>query len=190
MFLNDRQIRELCERENPLIEPFFDKLKQKEVISYGLSSCGYDIRASNKWKIYKNTLASVTDPKHVDDKAFDNYEGDICIIPPNGFVLAVSVERFNIPPNIVGLVFNKSTYARAGIVSPQTILEPGWEGYLTLEIANHTPLPAKVYANEGIAQILFGVLETVEVSYADRDGKYQNQENKPIPPRIKGFQNG
>ena len=147
------------------------------VISYGLSSFGYDMRVANEFKIFSASTGQLTviDPKAIDERAMVDYTGDFCIIPPNSFALARSVEYFRMPANVVGLCLGKSTYARAGIVTNFTPFEPGWEGHVTIEISNTTPLPAKIYANEGIAQCLFAGGEFPLVTYADRKGKYQAQ---------------
>lgn len=156
----------------------------EKIISYGTSSYGYDLRCSNKFKIFTNINSTVVDPKNFDEKAFVNFEGDVCIIPPNSFALASSVEYFRIPRNILTVCLGKSTYARCGIIVNVTPFEPEWEGHVTLEFSNTTPLPAKIYANEGVAQVLFlRGDETPDVSYKDRGGKYMNQTAEPIPPR-------
>ncbi len=167
-----------------MIQPFEKELIRKGVISYGLSSYGYDIRVADEFKIFTNVYSVIVDPKNFDERSFIDFKGDYAIIPPNSFALARSVEYFRIPRNVLGLCIGKSTYARAGIIVNITPLEPEWEGYLTIEISNTTPLPAKIYANEGIAQIIF--LEADEItrmSYRDRKGKYQNQEGI-IPPMV------
>ena len=162
-----------------MIEPFVDGQVQNGVISYGLSSYGYDIRVSDEFKIFTPTTGHITviDPKNFDVEAMVDFVGGVCVIPPNSFALATSLEYICMPSDVAGIVLGKSTYARAGIVTNFTPLEPGWEGNITIEISNTTPLPAKIYANEGIAQVLFfeGCGEP-EVTYADRDGKYQRQE--------------
>ena len=164
-----------------MIEPFEPKqvkeVNGQRVISYGLSSFGYDMRVSNEFKIFSASTGQLTviDPKAIDERAMVDYVGDFCIIPPNSFALARSVEYFRMPANVVGLCLGKSTYARAGIVTNFTPFEPGWEGHVTIEISNTTPLPAKIYANEGIAQCLFAGGEFPLVTYADRKGKYQAQ---------------
>lgn len=168
--------------EHKMIEPFSDKQVSKGVISYGVSSYGYDIRVSNKFKIFTNALCAVVDPKNFDQKSFIDYEGDICLIPPNSFVLAVTVEYFRIPRNVLTICVGKSTYARCGIIVNVTPFEPEWEGYATLEISNTTPLPAKVYANEGIAQVIFFEGdEQCQFSYKDKKGKYNKQKNITLP---------
>jgi dCTP deaminase len=162
--------------EHGLIEPFVDGQVRDGVISYGLSSYGYDIRVADEFKIFTNVHSRVVDPKQFDPESMVDFGGEVCIIPPNSFVLAHSVETMRMPRNVTGLVLCKSTYIRAGILIPTTVLEAGWAGVITLEIGNVTPLPAKVYANEGIAQVLFFEGdEPPTVSYADREGKYQNQ---------------
>lgn len=179
---SDRWIIKQCQHSTPdglprkaMIEPCFIKCPPG-VISYGLSSYGYDIRVSNHFKIFTNVHNTVVDPKNFNEQSFVSIDTDECIIPPNSFALARTVERFKIPRNVLVLCVGKSTYARCGIIVNVTPLEPEWEGYLTLEISNTTPLPAKIYANEGIAQLLFFESdEACSVSYADKKGKYQNQ---------------
>jgi dCTP deaminase len=152
------------------------------VISYGLSSYGYDIRVTNEFKIFTNVHSAVVDPKNFNPKSFVDYVGDICVIPPNSFVLAQTVEYFRIPRDVLTVCLGKSTYARCGLIVNVTPFEPEWEGYVTLEISNTTPLPARVYANEGIAQVLFFQSDEVcEISYADRKGKYQKQQRIELP---------
>jgi dCTP deaminase len=164
-----------------MIEPFEPKqvkeVNGQRVISYGLSSFGYDMRVANEFKIFSASTGQLTviDPKAIEEKALVDYVGGYCIIPPNSFALARSVEYFRMPANVTGIVLGKSTYARCGIVTNFTPLESGWEGFVTIEISNTTPLPAKIYANEGIAQCLFAGGEFPLVTYADRKGKYQNQ---------------
>ncbi|MBU6358587.1 MAG: dCTP deaminase [Chloroflexota bacterium] len=168
--------------EDKMIDPFVEGSIRSGVISYGISSYGYDIRVSNEFKIFTNVHSAVVDPKHFVPESFVDFTGDICIIPPNSFVLSRTVEHFKIPREVLVICVGKSTYARCGLIVNVTPLEPGWEGYLTLEISNTTPLPAKVYANEGIAQLLFfagdGICET---SYADKKGKYQGQVEVTLP---------
>lgn len=162
--------------DSRMIEPFVETQISKGVISYGLSSYGYDIRVAEEFKIFTNVHTCIVDPKEFDPKSFVNFKGSNCIIPPNSFVLGRSVEFFRIPRKIITLCVGKSSYARCGIITNVTPLEPEWEGYITLEISNTTPLPARIYANEGIAQILFFESdEECSVSYADKKGKYQNQ---------------
>lgn len=163
--------------EQRMIEPFEGKLVRAGVISYGLSSFGYDIRVAREFRIFTASTGQLTvvDPKAMDAGTMVDYEGDSCIIPPNSFALARSVEYFRMPPNVLGLCIGKSTYARAGIVTNFTPFEPAWTGHVTIEISNTTPLPAKIYANEGIAQVLFFEGEQPEVTYAARNGKYQAQ---------------
>lgn len=172
----DRWIRRMAEF-NKIIHPFVESQKSKDVISYGLSSYGYDIRVANQFKIFTNVNNTVVDPKDFDPKSFVDFQGDVSVIPPNSFALARSVEYIRMPRNVLALVLGKSTYARCGIVTNFTPLEPEWCGHITIEISNTTPLPAKIYANEGIAQILFFQSdEECEISYADKKGKYQGQK--------------
>jgi dCTP deaminase len=177
----DTWIKEMAENHG-LLEPFVEKQTRNGVISYGLSSYGYDIRVANEFKVFTNVHSTIVDPKNFDPSAYVDYTGDVCIIPPNSFVLARSVERVRMPRNVSGIVLCKSTYIRAGVLIPTTVLEAGWEGIITLEISNVTPLPAKIYANEGIAQVLFfeGDEECL-TSYADRKGKYQDQKGVVLP---------
>jgi dCTP deaminase len=160
----------------------------EKVVSYGLSSYGYDIRASTEFKVFTNINSTVVDPKNFDENCFvsvDASETGYCIIPPNSFALARTVERFNIPRNVLTICLGKSTYARCGIVVNVTPFEPEWEGYVTLEFSNTTPLPAKIYANEGCAQVLFFASDSpCEVSYRDRNGKYQDQGAMPVSPKL------
>ena len=154
----------------------------RSIISYGLSSYGYDLRVSNEFKVFTNVFNTIVDPKAFDERSFVNLETDICIVPPNSFALARSVEYFRIPRDVITICVGKSTYARCGIIVNVTPFEPEWEGYVTLEISNTTPLPARIYANEGLAQVLFfGGAEVCEVSYADRSGKYMRQQGITIP---------
>jgi dCTP deaminase len=178
---NDRWIRRMS-KEHRMIEPFCEKQVREGVISFGLSSYGYDMRVSREFRIFTNALSAIVDPKDFDSRSFIEYEGDVCIIPPNSFALARSVEYFRIPRNVLTICVGKSTYARCGIITNVTPFEPEWEGFVTLEISNTTPLPAKVYANEGIAQVVFFESDEVcEVSYADRKGKYQKQDTLTLP---------
>ena len=171
----DRWIRQMA-HEQGMIEPFVEKQVSTHVISYGVSSYGYDIRVADEYKIFTNVFSAVVDPKHFDPKSMVDFKGDVCIIPPNSFVLARTVEYFRIPRNVLTICVGKSTYARCGLIVNVTPFEPEWEGYVTLEISNTTPLPAKVYSNEGIAQVLFFVAEQeCETSYKDRKGKYDKQ---------------
>lgn len=165
------------------ITPFVDKQVAKGVISYGVTSYGYDVRVADKWKIFTNVLGAVVDPKALDPKAFVDFVGDVCVIPPNSFVLAETVEHFVIPRDILAICLGKSTYARCGLIVNVTPLEPEWRGKITIEISNTTPLPARVYANEGIAQILFLRADGAPclTSYADRKGRYQDQEGIVLP---------
>jgi dCTP deaminase len=169
-------------REHGMIEPFETGLVREGVISYGLSSYGYDIRVAAEFKIFYNINSTVVDPKNFDADSFVEFEGQVCTIPPNSFALARSIEYIRMPRNVTGVVLGKSTYARCGIVTNFTPLEAGWEGHITIEISNTTPLPARIYANEGIAQILFFASEEpCRVSYADRKGKYQGQRGITLP---------
>lgn len=168
--------------EHKMIEPFVGDQQREGVISYGVSSYGYDIRVADEFKIFTNVHSSIVDAKNFDPKAYVDYKGEVCLIPPNSFVLAHSVEMMRMPSNVTGVVLCKSTYIRSGVLIPTTVLEAGWEGIITLEISNVTPLPAKIYANEGIAQILFFEGdELCDISYADRAGKYQNQKGVVLP---------
>ncbi|MGH7491114.1 MAG: dCTP deaminase [bacterium] len=177
----DRWIQRMA-LEQRMIEPFVDKQKRENVISYGLSSYGYDVRIADEFKIFTNVFGAVVDPKRFDPKSFVDYKGEVCIIPPNSFALGRTVEYFRIPRNAMTICVGKSTYARCGIITNVTPLEPGWEGFVTLEISNTTPLPAKIYANEGIAQILFFEGdEACLTSYADKQGKYQGQTGVTLP---------
>jgi len=182
---SDRWIREMAENHG-MIEPFVDTqvryIEGKKVISYGLSSYGYDLRVAGEFKVFTNLYNSLVDPKNFNENAFVHIEGDECIIPPNSFALACSVEYFRIPRNVLTMCIGKSTYARCGIIVNVTPFEPGWEGYVTLEISNTTPLPAKIYAYEGLAQVLFlQGAEECETSYADRKGKYMKQMKITLP---------
>jgi len=165
-----------------MIEPFEDRQVRDGVISFGVSSYGYDIRVADEFKIFTNVHSAIVDPKHFDPKSMVDYRGDICIIPPNSFALARTIEYFRIPRNVLTVCLGKSTYARCGIIVNVTPFEPEWEGFVTLEISNTTPLPAKIYANEGIAQVLFFIADDeCEVSYADKKGKYQKQQSIELP---------
>jgi dCTP deaminase len=178
---SDTWIRRMA-REHRMIEPFVDGQVRESVISYGLSSYGYDIRVTDEFKIFTNVHSAIVDPKHFNPDSFIDYKGEVCIIPPNSFVLARTIEYFRIPRDVITVCLGKSTYARCGLIVNVTPFEPEWEGYVTLEISNTTPLPARVYANEGIAQVLFLQAEEVcEVSYADRKGKYQKQKDIVLP---------
>jgi len=173
-----------------MIEPFINGQVSEGVISYGLSSYGYDIRVSDEFLIFSNAHTTVVDPKNFDTKSVVKHKGDTCIIPPNSFVLAKSVETMDMPKDVTGIILCKSTYIRAGILIPTTVLEAGWRGEITLEISNATPLPAKVYANEGIAQVLFFKGEEFcSTSYADRRGKYQDQIGVTLPTVVRNAKN-
>lgn len=164
-----------------MIEPFEEALVREGVISYGLSSFGYDLRAAPEWAIFVNAFNTVVDPKDFDIRSLVEFEGDECIIPPNSFVLTRSLEYLRIPDDVMVVALGKSSYARCGIVANVTPLEPGWEGHVTLELSNTTPLPAKVYAHEGIVQLLFFQGERPENTYAERKGKYQGQRGVTLP---------
>ena len=177
----DHWIRRLAQ-ERGMIEPFEDHQVRNGVISYGLSSYGYDNRVADEFKIFTNVFSAVVDPKHFDPKSMVDFKGDVCVIPPNSFALARTVEYFRIPRTVLTVCLGKSTYARCGIIVNVTPFEPEWEGYVTLEISNTTPLPARIYANEGIAQVLFFEADDVcEISYADKKGKYQKQQAIVLP---------
>jgi dCTP deaminase len=179
----DHWIRKMAQ-EHGMIEPFVENQVRTGVISYGLSSYGYDMRVASEYKIFTNVNSAIVDPKNFDPKSFVDYTGDVCVVPPNSFALARSIEYFRIPRKVLTICLGKSTYARAGIIVNITPFEPEWEGYVTLEISNTTPLPAKIYSNEGLAQVLFFEAdEECEVSYADKKGKYQSQVGV-VPPKI------
>jgi dCTP deaminase len=181
MLKSDRWIRKMA-LERDMINPFSEKQVREGVISYGLSSYGYDLRVADEFKIFTNVNNALVDPKHFDEKSFVNVTTDICIVPPNSFALARSVEYFKIPRSILTICVGKSTYARCGIIVNVTPFEPEWEGFVTLEISNTTPLPARIYANEGLCQILFFESDEIcETSYADRKGKYQAQKGIVLP---------
>jgi dCTP deaminase len=181
MIKSDRWIKHMA-LDKGMIEPFEERQVRHGAISYGLSSYGYDIRIADQFKIFTNVYNTVVDPKEFDPRSFVDVRGDVCIIPPNSFALGRSVEYFRIPRNVMTICVGKSTYARCGIITNVTPFEPEWEGFVTLEISNTTPLPAKIYANEGIAQVLFFESdETCAVSYADRQGKYQAQQGIVLP---------
>jgi dCTP deaminase len=180
---SDRWIRRMA-REHGMIEPFVDGQVREGAISYGVSSYGYDMRVAPEFRIFTNVLSVIVDPKHFDARSFVEFDGDVCIVPPNSFALARSVEYFRIPRNVLTICLGKSTYARCGIITNVTPFEPEWEGYVTLEISNTTPLPAKIYANEGICQVLFFEADDDDVcqtSYADKKGKYQKQTGVTLP---------
>jgi dCTP deaminase len=178
---SDRWIRRMA-LEQRMIEPFSDRQVRDGVISYGLSSYGYDVRIADDFKIFTNINSTIVDPKHFDPRSFVDFRGDVCIIPPNSFALARTVEYFRIPRNVIVLCVGKSSYARCGIIVNVTPLEPEWEGIVTLEVSNTTPLPAKIHANEGVAQMLFFESdESCETSYKDRRGKYQGQQGLTLP---------
>ena len=177
----DTWIREMSLKHG-MIEPFIESQKREGVISYGVSSYGYDARVSREFKIFTNVNSAVVDPKSFAKESFVDRETDVCIIPPNSFALASTVEYFRVPRDVLVICLGKSTYARCGIIVNVTPLEPEWEGHVTLEFSNTTPLPARIYANEGVAQVIF--LESDEVcatSYGDRGGKYQGQQGVTLP---------
>ena len=181
MLKSDKWIRKMC-LEHKMIDPYVERVEGQGRISYGLSSYGYDIRLADEYKIFTNVYGAVVDPKAFDPKAFVDYRGPYCVIPPNSFALARSVEKFSIPRQVLAICLGKSTFARCGIIVNVTPLEPCWTGHLTIEISNTTPLPAKVYSGEGIAQLLFLESdEACETSYADRKGKYQAQVGVVLP---------
>ncbi len=169
-------------RKRGMIEPFESIQVRSGVISYGVSSYGYDIRVADEFKIFTNVHSAIVDPKNFDTRSMVDFKGDACVIPPNSFALARTVEYFRIPRNVLTICVGKSTYARCGIIVNVTPFEPEWEGYVTLEISNTTPLPAKIYAMEGIAQVLFFEADDeCETSYADKKGKYQRQQSIVLP---------
>jgi dCTP deaminase len=182
---SDRWIRKMSQ-EHGMIEPFIDgqvrSADHGRIISYGLSSYGYDLRVSDEFKVFTNVHSAMVDPKGFDEKSFVDIKTDVCVVPPNSFALARSVEYFRIPRNVLTICVGKSTYARCGIIVNVTPFEPEWEGHVTLEISNTTPLPAKIYANEGLAQVVFFEANDVcETSYADRGGKYMKQRGITVP---------
>ncbi len=182
---SDKWIRRMAAQQN-MIEPFepgqVKEVNGKRIVSYGTSSYGYDIRCSDEFKVFTNINATIVDPKVFDEKSFVNIRADECIIPPNSFALARTVEYFRIPRNVLTICLGKSTYARCGIIVNVTPLEPEWEGHVTLEFSNTTPLPARIYANEGVAQVIFIESDEVcETSYRDRGGKYQGQTGVTLP---------
>lgn len=178
---HDQWIRQMA-IEHGMIEPFIDHQVREGVISFGVSSYGYYIRVADEFKIFTNVYSAIVDPKHFDPRSMVDFKGDVCIIPPNSFALARTVEYFRIPRKVLTVCLGKSTYARCGLIVNVTPFEPEWEGYVTLEISNTTPLPARIYANEGIAQVLFFEAdEECEISYADKKGKYQHQQSIILP---------
>lgn len=183
--LSDRWIRSMA-KEKGMITPFVEtqvkEVENKKVVSYGLSSYGYDLRVADEFKIFTNVHNSIVDPKNFNDSAFVDIKAAKCVIPPNSFALSRSVEYFKIPRDILTVCVGKSTYARCGIIVNVTPFEPEWEGYVTLEISNTTPLPAVIYANEGLAQVIFfKAADVCEISYADRKGKYMKQVSITTP---------
>jgi dCTP deaminase len=185
MIKSDKWIRRMAEAQR-MIEPFergqVREIDGRKIVSYGTSSYGYDVRCSSEFKLFTNLNSTIVDPKKFDDKSFVDVSGEFCIIPPNSFALARTVEYFRIPRNVLVMTLGKSTYARCGIIVNVTPLEPEWEGHVTLEFSNTTPLPAKIYAYEGVAQMLFFESDEVcETSYKDRGGKYQGQQGVTLP---------
>lgn len=177
----DKWIRKMA-LEHGMIEPFQDSQVREGVISYGVSSYGYDMRVADDFRIFTNVNSTIVDPKRFDNKSLVEFTGSVCIVPPNSFALARSVEYFRIPRNVLTICVGKSTYARCGIIVNVTPFEPEWEGFVTLEISNTTPLPAKIYANEGLCQVVFFESdEPCEISYRDKKGKYQSQQGIVLP---------
>ena len=177
----DNWIRKMA-KEHRMIEPFEPGQVRNGQISYGVSSYGYDIRVADEYMIFTNVYSAIVDPKNFDPRSMVEYKGDVCVIPPNSFALARTVEYFRIPKNVLTVCLGKSTYARCGIIVNVTPFEPEWEGFVTLEISNTTPLPAKIYSNEGIAQVLFFEGdEPCDITYADKKGKYQKQKSIVLP---------
>jgi len=178
---SDKWIRRMA-TEHKMIEPFADQQVREGIISYGVSSYGYDMRVADEFRVFTNINTTVVDPKRFDPSSFVELQSDICVIPPNSFALGRSVEYFRIPRSIITICLGKSTYARCGVIVNVTPFEPEWEGFVTLEISNTTPLPARIYANEGIAQVLFLESDEIcETSYADKKGKYQAQQGVTLP---------
>jgi dCTP deaminase len=178
---SDKWIRRMS-KEHGMIEPFVDEQVRAGVVSFGLSSYGYDIRVADEFKVFTNVYNTVVDPKSFDSRSFVDIKTDACIIPPNSFALARTIEYFRIPRDVLTVCLGKSTYARCGIIVNVTPFEPEWEGFVTLEFSNTTPLPAKIYANEGVAQVIFFESDEVcETSYKDRGGKYQGQQGVTLP---------
>ncbi len=177
----DKWIKKMA-LEHGMIDPFVATQVREKVISYGLSSYGYDVRIAKEYKIFTNLNSTIVDPKEFDPQSFVDFDGDECIIPPNSFALGRTIEYFKMPKNVMTICVGKSTYARCGIITNVTPLEPGWEGYVTLEVSNTTPLPARIYSGEGIAQLLFfeGDEECL-ASYSDKMGKYQGQTGVTLP---------
>ncbi len=179
----DHWIRKMA-LEKKMIEPFVENQVRQGVVSYGVSSYGYDLRVADEFKIFTNVYSAIVDPKNFSPESFVDFKGAVCVIPPNSFALARSLEYFRIPRKVLTICLGKSTYARCGLIVNVTPFEPEWEGYVTLEISNTTPLPAKVYANEGLAQVLFFEADgECETSYADKKGKYQGQIGV-TPPKL------
>jgi len=181
MLKSDKWIKEMCLNKK-MIVPFREGLVTRNKVSFGLSSYGYDIRVADEYKVFTDVYNTIIDPKNFSSKAFVDIKAPYCIVPPNSFALSRSIEYFKIPRDVIGLCIGKSTYARCGIVVNITPLEPEWEGHLTIEISNTTPIPAKIYSNEGIAQLIFlGARDICGISYKDRKGKYQSQKGVTLP---------
>jgi dCTP deaminase len=177
----DHWIRKMA-LQHKMIEPFEDRQVREGVVSYGVSSYGYDLRVADEFNIFTNVNSSIVDPKHFDKRSFVEFKGDVCIVPPNSFALGRSMEYFRIPRNVLTICVGKSTYARCGIIVNVTPFEPEWEGFVPHEISNTTPLPAKIYANEGLCQVIFlKADEECEISYKDKKGKYQSQQGIVLP---------
>lgn len=178
---SDRWIRKMA-LEHEMIKPFEERQVRDGVVSFGLSSYGYDMRVAEEYRIFTNVNTTIVDPKHFDERSFVEFRGPVCVIPPNSFALGRSVEYFKIPRNVLTICVGKSTYARCGVIVNVTPFEPEWEGFVTLEISNTTPLPARIYSNEGIAQVLFFESDEIcETSYRDKKGKYQAQKGITLP---------
>src|SRR4051795_5855910 len=178
---SDKWIRRMA-LEHDMIDPFTEKQVRQGVVSFGLSSYGYDLRVADEFKIFTNVNSAIVDPKKFDEKSFVDIQAESCLVPPNSFALARSIEYFRIPRDVLTLCVGKSTYARCGIIVNVTPFEPEWEGHVTLEISNTTPLPARIYANEGLAQVVFfAATEVCETSYGDRGGKYNRQTGITVP---------
>ena len=178
---SDRWIRKMA-LEQEMIKPFEERQVRDGVVSFGLSSYGYDMRVADEYRIFTNVNTTIVDPKHFDERSFFEFRGPVCVSPPNSFALGRSVEYFKIPRDVLTICVGKSTYARCGIIVNVTPFEPEWEGFVTLEISNTTPLPARIYSNEGIAQVLFFESDEVcETSYRDKKGKYQAQKGITLP---------
>jgi dCTP deaminase len=180
MAKNDRWIREMAQKG--MIEPFQDEQVREGVISFGISSYGYDMRVYDEFKLPINVEGKILDPKNFDEGNFNDYKGEVCMVPPNSYIICRSLEYFRIPRDVIVVCFGKSTYARSGVIVNVTPLEPEWEGFITMSVSNTSPFPVKIYSNEGIAQIVFlEASELCEISYADKKGKYQAQKGIVLP---------